>query len=355
MSKSVQNDLKQASLTSFISRNISTPNNKNDIEKIDFDLSCDDIKRFPPKINGTSVPLSEDAVKISEKKSTGKFKFQPRKRKTSFVEISDDSRSPGKIESKSKIFAASAVSDDLFASINSTEESVKIDMSINDLYKKYASPEKLPEKRTPPQSTLNDKLIDLDAALSKNQNYIDAIKKLDKSLEEIQSQIQSPAKTTAVPVSLTKPTFGKFKFNKPRAARLAELDAANDTSDSNDKLPIENSSASSSNTNNRFGSNASNTNTINLKKSTSSTVTSTAVSTKAFSSAPFNTNGSSLGLSNSKTKNISTVTISDDEDNSDINNGGFVPASKLWDPSLIYKTVDTDYSSPTPPLTTNSR
>lgn len=350
MSKTVQNDLKQSSLAGFMLRTVSTPINKNDNGRVEFNLSADGLRHFPPKTNGTSNQVSDKTTpeepKMIKMKGNGKFQFMSKKRKTSFVEISDDSRSTEENESKSKMFAASTISDDLFASIDSVDASAKNDMSVNELYLKYASPKKSPEKCSAPQLTLKDK-FDLDEALNKDQNYVNAIKKLDKSLEKVQHQVAS---TAPVPVLQTKPSAGKFKFNKPKAARMAELSSSNEPSEINVRLASEINSKVSSFINGGIEPSLSNVNRLGFKKTVTSTITSAANSTAEYTPDQFN-----LSSSIPKMKDISTVTISDDEESFHSNNVGFVPATKLLEPSLIYKTADRECSSSTRPLSLNSR
>lgn len=171
-----------------------------------------------------------DATKTNETKShsPSAFKYNKPKEKSqtvslkrkssSFIEISDDdekSSSPIIYHPIAKRSHTTDSDDDFFASndrketnsVKKQNEELSEMSTINDIYAKYASPS--PRKKIErPHLTPDDK-FDLDAALNSNDAYVNAMKKLDENLQQIQ---QSQKATAQVP----KPSVGKFKFNKPR-------------------------------------------------------------------------------------------------------------------------------------------
>lgn len=175
--------------------------------------------------NGQSATSTPTAVGATSATSKAKFKYVPVKRKSeSFIEISDDSRSPSKFEkpaSKRTHFIES--DDDLFDFDLNTVKVIsppvqvdEVDDKIAAIYAKYDTPKKAqPLKTNPVQLTPEDR-FDLDKALSLNDTYANAQKKLDQNLQQVQqtSRILT-AKTGA----------GKFKFNKPRSALNTTNDA----------------------------------------------------------------------------------------------------------------------------------
>lgn len=171
--------------------------------------------------SATSTPSTKTAVAAPK----SKFKYVPVKRKSeSLIEISDDSRSPTKMESPASKRVHRLISDDDIFDFD-TETTKKSSPSVDDddvekrlaaIYAKYDTPKKQqPVTLSTVSLTPKDKL-DLDKALSLNDAYVNAQKKLEENLQQVQQSTLASTTRTGV---------GKFKYNRPRAS-LNETGAA---------------------------------------------------------------------------------------------------------------------------------
>lgn len=166
--------------------------------------------------SATSTPSTFGAATVTSK---SKFKYVPAKRKSeSLIEISDDSRSPTKIEIQApkRTHLIESDDEDLFdfdvktAKVTSQPvDDDDVEKKLAAVYAKYDTPKKQqPVKTTAIQLTPEDKL-NLDKALNMNDAYAKAQKKLDENLQQVQQSSR---------IITTKTGVGKFKFNRPSAA-----------------------------------------------------------------------------------------------------------------------------------------
>lgn len=170
--------------------------------------------------SATSTPTAIFATSATSKT---KFKYVPVKRKSeSLIEISDDSRSPTRFENPaSKRTHLIESDDDLFdfdvnmvKVVTPAVKVVDVDKAFATMSTKYETPKK-PVKANAIQLTPEEK-FDLDKALSLNDTYANAQKKLDENLQQVKENSR---------ILTNKTGAGKFKFNKPRAALNATNDA----------------------------------------------------------------------------------------------------------------------------------
>lgn len=173
--------------------------------------------------NGQSATSTPTAIGATSATSKTKFKYVPVKRKSeSLIEISDDSRSPTRFENPaSKRTHLIESDDDLFdfdvnvvRVVSPAAKVVDVDKAFATMSTKYETPKK-PVKANAIQLTPEEK-FDLDKALSLNDTYANAQKKLDENLQQVKENSR---------ILTTKTGAGKFKFNKPRAALNATNDA----------------------------------------------------------------------------------------------------------------------------------
>lgn len=214
----VGNEMKQPSLLGFVSK-------KSAAEKSPSVFSGPKASQRMLTENGqatTSTPLTFRATATTTK---SKFKYVPAKRKSeSLIEISDDSRSPTKFENPPpKRTHLIESDDDLFdfdvdtAKVaGRSDADDDVEKKLKAIYAKYDTPKKQqPVKTGAIRLTPEDKL-NLDKALSLNDTYTNAQKKLDENLQQMQ---QSSRLLT------TKTGVGKFKFNRPRTSLNGTNDA----------------------------------------------------------------------------------------------------------------------------------
>lgn len=189
---------KQSSLFGFIALNKNKAKNVATIEISDDSLTS-------PDIISTSTPVNGLAG------GKPKFQFQPVKRKSnSLIEISDGEKScsPTKIEPLAKRRQSEDMFEESDASDNRSIEP-KRDANIDRLYSKYGSFDKNKETF---ELSIEDKL-DLDKELNSNSTYVNAMKKLNENLKEIEN---SPKKE--IPLATPQSGKSKFKFTLPSKA-----------------------------------------------------------------------------------------------------------------------------------------